>query len=191
LGATTYIGFAGNRTSNFAIPVSKGEWDDLGHGAEEARHRSTSGGDLYYQVDVHVCADDEEWERIFFDHSYGDLGESFRSRRCCPLLRAEPRTLGMILGLVARNNCLALGSKGLRVLCLSFIDFSKCSWKFPPSDTRSAQPAIPSHGLVSYHFAILWALARNMDTKVCYKIAGIRVGCDFEVFRSRLVQSRR
>jgi hypothetical protein len=29
----------------------------------------------YYQVDIHVCADDDEWERIFFYHSYGDLGE--------------------------------------------------------------------------------------------------------------------
>lgn len=49
----------------------------------------------YFQVDVHVCTDKDEWDRIMFCHSYGDLG--------------------MILGLIARNVGLSLGSKGLKV----------------------------------------------------------------------------
>lgn len=48
-----------------------------------------------YQVDVHVCMDKDEWDRIMFYHSYGDLG--------------------MILGVVSRNVGLYLGSKGLKV----------------------------------------------------------------------------
>jgi hypothetical protein len=50
---------------------------------------------LFLQVDVHVCEDRNEWDRIMFFHSYGDLG--------------------MILGLIAKNNGLKLGSKGLDV----------------------------------------------------------------------------
>ena len=60
LGATMSICLDGNRTSNFAIPVDESEWEGV-KGA-------------HYQVDVHVCADDDEWERIFFYHSYGGLG---------------------------------------------------------------------------------------------------------------------
>ena len=52
---------------------------------------------LSLQVDVHVCEDRNEWDRIMFFHSYGDLG--------------------MILGLIAKNNGLKLGSKGLDVRC--------------------------------------------------------------------------
>lgn len=47
------------------------------------------------QVDINVCSDKAEWERIVFFHAYGDLG--------------------MILGLLARNHGLALGTKGLKV----------------------------------------------------------------------------
>jgi hypothetical protein len=47
------------------------------------------------QVDVHVCSDKSEYDRISFFHSYGDMG--------------------MILGLIARNSGLALGLKGLKV----------------------------------------------------------------------------
>jgi hypothetical protein len=49
----------------------------------------------YYQVDVNVCPDKDEWERVMFFHSYGDLG--------------------MILGLMARAYGLSLGTKGLKV----------------------------------------------------------------------------
>ena len=62
IGATSSICLEGNRTSNFAVPVDHSEWEGVTDGC-------------YYQVDIHVCADDDEWERIFFYHSYGDLGE--------------------------------------------------------------------------------------------------------------------
>ncbi|ESK95012.1 hypothetical protein Moror_14017 [Moniliophthora roreri MCA 2997] len=90
LGALHVVPMEGNRTSNFAVPIG-----------QEDRHYFASSinsedgpEDLYYQVDVHVCNDKEELERIFFFHSYGDLG--------------------MILGLLAQNVGLALGTNGLK-----------------------------------------------------------------------------
>lgn len=59
-------------------------------------YRSNSNIITDNQVDVNVCADRAEWERIVFFHGYGDLG--------------------MILGLIAKNVGLALGEKGLKVL---------------------------------------------------------------------------
>lgn len=47
------------------------------------------------KVDVHVCEDKTELDRVVFFNSYGDLG--------------------MILGLLAANVGLKLGSKGLKV----------------------------------------------------------------------------
>jgi len=86
----------GNRTSNFAVPVAEREWDPLGHAQDEEQRRGEAeGGEIFYQVDINVCADRGEWERIVFFHGYGDLG--------------------MILGLIAKNAGLALGSKGLRL----------------------------------------------------------------------------
>ncbi|KAJ7352606.1 hypothetical protein DFH08DRAFT_740684 [Mycena albidolilacea] len=90
----------GNRTSSYAVPIDDGEWAKLGHAAEEEKVRrqakeTDNQGDIFYQVDVHVCADKAEWERIHFFHGYGDLG--------------------MIMGLIARNKGLALGSKGLKI----------------------------------------------------------------------------
>ncbi|KAJ6544808.1 hypothetical protein DFH09DRAFT_990326 [Mycena vulgaris] len=83
LNAKHVVPMPGNRTSSYALPVEKGEW-------AEAENQ-----EMYYQVDVHVCSDKAEWERIHFFHGYGDLG--------------------MIMGLIARNKGLALGSKGLKV----------------------------------------------------------------------------
>ena len=60
-------------TSNFALP-------------------STIVGE-YYQVDVDICTDKDEWDRVMFFHSYGDFG--------------------MILGLMSRAYGLSLGTKGL------------------------------------------------------------------------------
>ncbi|KAG5645465.1 hypothetical protein DXG03_006010 [Asterophora parasitica] len=96
IGARYVNPMDGNRTSNFAIPIVLGEWRALNHGAEEDEaHRAVDGGDIFYQVDLNVCADKEEWQRIVFFHGYGDLG--------------------MIMGLLARNGGLALGEKGLRL----------------------------------------------------------------------------
>lgn len=77
LGATYAVVAEGNRTSNYAVPIL---------GLEG----------MYYQVDVNVCADKEEWDNIMFFHSYGDLG--------------------MILGVLARAHGLSLGTKGLKVV---------------------------------------------------------------------------
>jgi hypothetical protein len=90
IGATHHIPMQGNRTSHFAVPIPKEEW------------LTESGDEQYCQVDVHVCEDAEEWERIVFFHGYGDLG--------------------MILGLMARNNGFSLGTNGLRV-CTSVAYF--------------------------------------------------------------------
>lgn len=49
----------------------------------------------YVQVDVHLCPDVEDFERVVFFHGYGDLG--------------------MIMGALARSVGLQLGSKGLKV----------------------------------------------------------------------------
>ncbi|KAJ7052586.1 hypothetical protein C8F01DRAFT_1170515 [Mycena amicta] len=99
LGAEHVVPMPGNRTSSYAIRIEHGEWTELGHDAEEqtARNAAREEGqsEIYYQVDVHVCADRAEWERTHFFHAYGDLG--------------------MILGLIARNNGLALGTKGLKL----------------------------------------------------------------------------
>ncbi|THV05313.1 hypothetical protein K435DRAFT_816566 [Dendrothele bispora CBS 962.96] len=95
IGAHHFIPADGNRTSNFAVPISRGEWSTLGFEREEleVRKKVKDDGEIYYQVDVHVCADKKEWDRIYFYNSYGDLG--------------------MIMGLIASNAGLQLGSKGL------------------------------------------------------------------------------
>ncbi|KAL0069763.1 hypothetical protein AAF712_003032 [Marasmius tenuissimus] len=81
----------GNRTSNFAIPIT----------AEYKEYLTRQGTldirleDSYFcQVDINVCHDMDEWERIRFFHSYGDMG--------------------MILGLLAQNVGLAWGLNGLK-----------------------------------------------------------------------------
>ncbi|KAJ7773065.1 hypothetical protein B0H16DRAFT_1880569 [Mycena metata] len=99
LRAKYVVPMAGNRTSNYAVPIERGEWALLGHEAEEeaARRRAAQDGqqETYYQVDVHVCSDESEWRRINFFHGYGDLG--------------------IILGLIARTRGLVLGSTGFKI----------------------------------------------------------------------------
>jgi hypothetical protein len=90
LGATFMVPFEANRTSNFAIPITK-DW--LAQGG--CLDKDTPQREIYCQVDVHVCADEGEWNRIVFFHGFGDLG--------------------MIFGLVARNCGFSLGTKGLKV----------------------------------------------------------------------------
>ncbi|KAJ7773064.1 hypothetical protein B0H16DRAFT_1511127 [Mycena metata] len=100
LVARYVVPMPGNRTSSYAVCITPGEWGPLGHASEEKEARrqameTDNQQELYYQVDVHVCSDKAEWERIQFFNGYGDLG--------------------MIMGLIARNKGLALGSKGLKV----------------------------------------------------------------------------
>jgi len=82
LGATHSIAREGPRTSHFAIPSAQASSDE---------DESIS----FYQVDVHLCEDLDEWERIMFYHSFGDLG--------------------MILGTICHTFGLSFGTKGLRV----------------------------------------------------------------------------
>lgn len=82
-----------NRTSNFAIPITK-EWIAQGGTLD----KNVPQQEIYCQVDVHACTDEDEYERIVFLHGFGDLG--------------------MILGLIARNCGFSLGTKGLKVSLL-------------------------------------------------------------------------
>lgn len=93
LEAVHVILLEANRTSNFAVPITN-EW--VVHGGTLGG--DIQGGEIYCQVDIHVCADEGEWDRVVFFHGFGDLG--------------------MILGLIARNCGFALGTKGLKV-CVS------------------------------------------------------------------------
>ncbi|KJA21192.1 hypothetical protein HYPSUDRAFT_88200 [Hypholoma sublateritium FD-334 SS-4] len=94
IGAKYVNPMKGNRTSNYAVPIYHGQWTALPHGAEEQENRSvTEDGEIYYQIDVHVCLDMKEYDRLNFFNSYGDLG--------------------MIMGLISRNGGLTLGAKGL------------------------------------------------------------------------------
>lgn len=87
LGATLANEMEGNRTSNYALSVGSADLSDL-----DGPH---DGQESYYQVDVHVCEDKPEMDRVAFFHSYGDLG--------------------MIIGLIARHNGLSIGQKGFKV----------------------------------------------------------------------------
>ncbi|KAI0699123.1 hypothetical protein BC835DRAFT_1227272, partial [Cytidiella melzeri] len=72
--------FEGDRMSYFAVP------------AEGSGDVTTN---VYHQVDLLVCSNKEEFERVMFFNSYGDLG--------------------MIIGLLAKAGQLSLGSTGLRL----------------------------------------------------------------------------
>ena len=51
LGAEFVIPMEGNRTSNYAIPISPGEWALFGHSAEEDDNRKkVTDGEIFYQV---------------------------------------------------------------------------------------------------------------------------------------------
>jgi hypothetical protein len=79
-------------TSNYAVPLATySTSDDPASRANEA----ASAQVVYVQVDVHICTDSQEYERIMILHAYGDLG--------------------MILGRVANGVGLQLGTKGLKV----------------------------------------------------------------------------
>lgn len=54
IGARYAIPMEGNRTSNFAVVVAQGEWNQLGHGQEETKCRhGAEAGEIYYQVSMH------------------------------------------------------------------------------------------------------------------------------------------
>jgi hypothetical protein len=139
LGAKFCILLEGNRTSNFAVPIGQEDWE--------------IGDDKFYQVDVHVCADEEEWGRVVFFHGYGDLG--------------------MIMGLIATNNGFALGTKGLKVRNkLLHSDESVVYWV----DPGSAAPALSSIIFASRYHAFPGALDRRMGTRLQHEDRRIQMG---------------
>jgi hypothetical protein len=80
LGAEEMI--TSSATTNFAVPLPA-----FSSSVDEVRS--------YLQVDVIVCSDESDFERVLFHHSYGDVG--------------------LILGTVATGVGLHFGTKGLRV----------------------------------------------------------------------------
>ena len=57
IGATHLVPMDGNRASNYAVPVRRGEWTSLGHAKYEEEMRSASeDGQIYYQVRVYYCS---------------------------------------------------------------------------------------------------------------------------------------
>ena len=81
LGAAQSISLDNNYHTNFALQATS--------------HDESATPDVYYQVDVQVCETLEEWDRVMFFTSYGDVG--------------------MILGLMARPHGLSLGVNGIKV----------------------------------------------------------------------------
>lgn len=91
LGAVKSIELDGNRTSNYAIEIDRGDWLmyseplPLDH--------------VYCQVDVKVCDDEQEVERLTLLHGYGDLG--------------------IIIGAIAKSHGLSVNHYGLKVMLAS------------------------------------------------------------------------
>ncbi|KAF9077664.1 hypothetical protein BDP27DRAFT_1311432 [Rhodocollybia butyracea] len=144
LGATHCILVDGNQTSNFAVPISRDTWRSLDHDGAST--------ETFYQVDVHVCADKNEWDRIMYFHSYGDLG--------------------MIQGLIARNVGLVLGVNGLKypnpphqTLTLNQ-DFSAISRFFGWSIERR------NAGFTSRQEVFEWVINSRFFDASCFRTSG-------------------
>lgn len=139
LGADFVIPFAA--TSHYAVPITQ-EW--LTHSHLEP---IVADGEnvIYCQVDVHACADKEEWELIRFMHGYGDVG--------------------MILGLIARNYGFSLGTSGLKVrhLLQSYLRGTSVVIACMCPDTcKNGQPAVPPHIFCSLDSGFLGVIARHL-----------------------------
>lgn len=89
LGAVESIELDGNRTSNYAIGINQEDW--LRHSAQPV-----PSDYIYCQVDVRVCDDEEEAERVTVFHGYGDLG--------------------IIIGAIAKSHGLSINHHGLKVI---------------------------------------------------------------------------
>lgn len=89
LGAVKSIELDGNRTSNYAISISQSSW--LMHAAQPV-----PSDHIYCQVDVRICNDEQEVERVVVFHGYGDLG--------------------IMIGAIAKNYGLSVNHHGLKVI---------------------------------------------------------------------------
>ncbi|KAH7913394.1 hypothetical protein BJ138DRAFT_1171301 [Hygrophoropsis aurantiaca] len=85
LGATEVIGL--DRTSNYAVLIDNEEWRDY--------QRTDDGNQIYFQVDVNVCTNEEEVQSILMFHGFGDLG--------------------IIIGTIASGCGLSIGTKGMKI----------------------------------------------------------------------------
>lgn len=99
LGATISIPCEGFRTSNFAVPVQPEDFSAIGIAESDQ-------DDAYYQIDIHVCEDKDDWDRHVFFASYGDLG--------------------MLLGVLARSVGLHWSSHGLKVCLFTPLQYFRC-----------------------------------------------------------------
>ena len=89
LGAIKSIELDGNRTSNYAIDISREEW--LMHSAQPVPSDC-----IYCQVDVKVCEGEEAAKSVTVFHGYGDLG--------------------IIIGAIAKGHGLSVNHHGLKVI---------------------------------------------------------------------------
>ncbi|KAG6334076.1 hypothetical protein ID866_5008 [Astraeus odoratus] len=121
LGAVKSVELDGNRTSHYALELSQEDAMRIPPGSQIL----PSSQKLYLQVDVRVCLDAEEFERLMVLHGYGDLG--------------------IMIGAIARSHGLVLSTKGLKVpspppdaplylsgsihAVLDFMDLSVDRWK--------------------------------------------------------------
>lgn len=69
LGSVYSIPLAGDRTSNFAIPIQQDEVHQFALDKEEL-----DLGQLYIQIDLHFCEDEESLGSRTLFQSYGELG---------------------------------------------------------------------------------------------------------------------
>ncbi|OJT13970.1 hypothetical protein TRAPUB_9454 [Trametes pubescens] len=97
LRAAHSVPMAGPRISNYAIALDA--FEDVAHACKHCEGPSEfaggSTGNVYFQVDVNVCADNVQLERTVFYSSYGDLG--------------------LMLGLLVQTAGLSLGIYGLKL----------------------------------------------------------------------------
>lgn len=92
LGAVKSVELDSNRTSHYALEISQDDMLLLSHSLQ----RPFPLEKAYIQVDVRVCLDDEEVERLMVLHGYGDLG--------------------IMMSAIVRSHGLSLSTKGLKVL---------------------------------------------------------------------------
>ena len=91
LGAVKSVELSGNRTSNYALEMNQDDMLLL----SQSNPFPLQFEKAYVQVDIRVCLDDEEVERLMVLHGYGDLG--------------------IMIGAIARSRGLSLSTKGLKV----------------------------------------------------------------------------
>ncbi|KIM65934.1 hypothetical protein SCLCIDRAFT_423178 [Scleroderma citrinum Foug A] len=90
LGAVKSVELDSNRTSHYALEMSQDDMLLFSHSLQ----RPFPVEKAYVQVDVRVCLDDEEVERLMVLHGYGDLG--------------------IMIGAIVRSHGLSLSTKGLK-----------------------------------------------------------------------------